>query len=63
MREAVKPAITHQPGPGGVFRDPLEVAREKAEWIWREYQPEPLDAARAAELTKIIAAADAELRG
>jgi trimethylamine--corrinoid protein Co-methyltransferase len=63
MREAVKPAITHQPGPGGVFRDPLEVAREKAEWIWREYQPEPLDAAKAAELTKIIAAADAELRG
>jgi len=63
MREAVKPAITHQPGPDGAFRDPIEVAREKAEWIWREYRPEPLDAAKAAELTRILAAADAELRG
>ncbi len=63
MREAVKPAITHQLGPDGAFRDPLEVAREKAAWIWREYRPEPLDAAKAAELTKILAAADAELRG
>ena len=63
MRGAVKPAITHQPGPDGAFRDPLEVAREKAAWIWREYRPEPLDSAKAAELTKILAAADAELRG
>ena len=63
MREAVKPAITHQLGSDGAFRDPLEVAREKAEWIWREYAPEPLDPAKAAELTKILAAADAELRG
>jgi trimethylamine--corrinoid protein Co-methyltransferase len=63
MREAVKPAITHQQGPDGVFRDPIEVAREKAEWIWREYVPEPLDPAKAAELTRILAAADAELRG
>ena len=62
MREAVKPAITHQPGPDGVFRDPLEVAREKAAWIWREYRPEPLEADKAAELTKILAAADSELR-
>jgi len=62
MREAVKPAITHRPGPDGAFRDPIEVAREKAEWIWREYMPEPLDAAKAAELTRILAAADAELR-
>jgi len=39
------------------------VAREKAAWIWREYRPEPLEADKAAELTKILAAADAELRG
>ncbi len=63
MRSAVRPAITHQAGPDGVFRDPLEVAREKAEWIWREYQPEPLEVDKAAELAKILAAADAELRG
>ena len=63
MRAAVKPAITHQPGPDGAFRDALEVAREKAEWIWREYRPQPLEADKAAALAKILAAADAELRG
>jgi trimethylamine--corrinoid protein Co-methyltransferase len=63
MREAVMPAITHQPGLDGAFRDPIEVAREKAEWIWREYRPEPLDPGKAAELARILAAADAELRG
>jgi trimethylamine---corrinoid protein Co-methyltransferase len=63
MRAAVKPAITHQPGPDGAYRDPLDVAREKAEWIWREYRPEALDPAKAAELAKILVAADAELRG
>ena len=62
MREAVKPAITHQPGPDGAFRDPLGVAREKAQWIWREYRPEPLDPVKAAELSKILKAADSELR-
>ena len=63
MREAVKPAITHQPGPDGAYRDPLEVAREQAEGLWREYRPEPLEEDKAAELARILAAADAELRG
>ncbi len=62
MRGAVTPAITHEAGPGGAFRDPVEVARERAEGLWREYRPEPLDEAQAAELTRILAAADAELR-
>ena len=43
MREAVKPAITHQAGPDGAYRDPLEVARERAEALWRDYRPEPLE--------------------
>jgi trimethylamine--corrinoid protein Co-methyltransferase len=63
MRSSFMPAITQQPGPDGAFRDPVEVAREKAELIWREYRPEPLEADKAAELTRILAAADAELRG
>ena len=63
MRDTFVPAITHTPGPDGAFRDPAEVAREKAELIWREYRPEPLEAGKAAELVKILAAADAELRG
>ena len=41
MSAACVPGITHQRGPDGAFRDPIEVAREKAEWLWREYQPEP----------------------
>jgi trimethylamine--corrinoid protein Co-methyltransferase len=63
MGEACIPAITHQKGPDGAFRDPVEVARDKAEWIWREYRPEPLEADKAAALTTILAAADTELRG
>ncbi len=61
MRAAVRPAITHHAGPGGAYRDPVAVAREKAEWIWREYHPQPLAGDEAAELSKILAAADAEL--
>lgn len=63
MRRAVTPAITHLPGPDGRFRDPVDVAREKAEWLWREYRPEPLEEDKAAALKEILAAADAELRG
>ena len=62
MRDAVRPAITHQAGPDGAYRDPVEVARERAEELWRDYRPEPLDEDKAAELTRILAAADAELR-
>jgi len=63
MRDAVKPAITHQPGPDGAFREPIDVARERAEALWREYQPVPLEEDKAAELARILGAADAELRG
>ena len=45
------------------MRDPVEVARERAEELWREYRPEPLADDKAAELARILAAADAELRG
>ena len=62
MRETTKPAITHVPDPAGGFRDPVEVARERAEQILREYQPEPLEPEKAVELARIVAAADAELR-
>ncbi len=63
MRRAVLPALTHQLAPGGGMRDPVDVARERAEELWRDYRPEPLEEDKAAELTRILAAADAELRG
>jgi trimethylamine--corrinoid protein Co-methyltransferase len=62
LRTSFVPAITHQPAPGGGFRDPLEVARERAAWVDANYVPEPLPDDRRAELTRILAAADAELR-
>ena len=62
MRAAVTPALTHQLGPDGAARDPVSVARERAEQLWRDYRPEPLEEDKAAELARILAAADAELR-
>ena len=62
LRHTFVPAITHQTGPDGGFRDPVEVAREKAKWIDENYTPAPLDPGKAAELAKLLAAADAELR-
>jgi len=53
--------LTGQPLPGGRYRDPVEVAREKVGWILEHHQPEPLDAAQQAELRRILAAADREL--
>ena len=52
MRAAVKPAITHQTGADGAYRDPVVVARERAEELWRDYRPEPLEQDKAAELAQ-----------
>ena len=62
LRTSFVPAITHQPAPSGGFRDPLEVARERIAWIDANHVPEPLPDDQRAELTRILAAADAELR-
>jgi trimethylamine--corrinoid protein Co-methyltransferase len=61
MRTAMKTALTTQLDQNGKYRDPLEVAREKVMWILQNYQPQPLDEAKQAELTRILAAADQEL--
>ena len=62
MRTAMVPAITHERDAEGAYRDPVQVAREKVAWILDSYQPEPLETAKQAELTKILAAADKEIR-
>jgi trimethylamine--corrinoid protein Co-methyltransferase len=61
MRQAMEPGVTHQLGPDGKYRDPLEVAREKVKWILDNYQPQPLEEAKQAELARILDAADREL--
>ena len=58
---AKKLGITHQMDAEGKYRDPLEVAREKVMWILENHHPEPLEAAKQAELTRILQAADKEL--
>ncbi len=62
MKDAMKRAITHEVGPNGKYIDPVEAAREKVSWILQNYQPEPLDVKIQAELTRILKAADAELK-
>jgi len=53
--------ITHEMDTQGSYRDPLTVAREKVTWILDNYQPEPLEKAKQAELTRILKIADREL--
>jgi len=61
MKTALKRGLTHQLDDHGGYRDPVEVARERVAWIRANHHPEPLEAAQAAELTQILAAADREL--
>ncbi len=49
--------INHQGG----YRDPLDVAVEKTEWILENHHPTPLSEAQQSELNQILAAADREL--
>jgi trimethylamine--corrinoid protein Co-methyltransferase len=61
MRSVAKHmGITHEMDAEGKYRDPLDVAREKVTWILDNYQPEPLEKAKQAELTRILEVADQE---
>ena len=64
MRNATLKTITHEPDQDkpGHYRDPMEVAREQADDLIANYQPVPLEAEKSAQLTSILASADAELR-
>ena len=55
--------LTEQVDPSGKMREPVEVAREKVDWILSNHHPQPLDAAQQTELTRILAAADREIGG
>jgi hypothetical protein len=49
------------PDTGGSYRDPLEVAKEKTNWILDNHHPEPLSETQKSELTRIIEAAEGDL--
>ncbi|MCP4629951.1 MAG: hypothetical protein GY850_41555, partial [bacterium] len=46
---------------GGSYRDPLEVAKERTDWILENHHPEPLDEAQQEEFKRILQAAEREL--
>ncbi len=60
LRQRQFSQLTAQPAPGGGIRDPLEVAREKVEWLLANHHPEPLEEAQKKELTRILNAAEGE---
>jgi hypothetical protein len=45
----------------GGYRDPVELAREKTNWILENHHPAPLGEAQQAELNRILKAAEKEL--
>jgi len=53
--------VVHIPDTGGSYRDPLEVAKEKTDWILENHRPEPLSENHQSELTRIVEAAEREL--
>lgn len=53
--------IVHVPAKDGGYQDPLEVAREKTDWILKNHHPEPLSEVQQAEIDRIIQAAEEEL--
>jgi trimethylamine--corrinoid protein Co-methyltransferase len=55
--------LANQPHPSGGMRDPVEVAREKADWILKNHHPQPLEDYQQKELTRILAGADREIGG
>jgi len=61
MRKWQLSELVNQPSPEGGYRDPIEVAREKTDWILEHHHPQPLEEAQQAELTRILQAAEREM--
>ena len=53
--------VVHVAETDGGYRDPLEVAKERTDWILENHHPEPLSETQQSELTRIIKAAEREL--
>jgi trimethylamine--corrinoid protein Co-methyltransferase len=63
IRQLQLSELTGQPDPEGGFRDPVEVAREKTDWILENHHPQPLEEHQQRELTRILDAAEREFTG
>jgi trimethylamine--corrinoid protein Co-methyltransferase len=62
LRTTVKLGLCHVLDQTGKYRDPMEVAREKFEWILENHEPTPLEEDKQAELKKILATAAEEMQ-
>ena len=54
-------SLSSQPAPSGGYLDPLELARQKAEWILANHHPQPLEENQRLEFEKILSNADKEM--
>jgi len=61
MRRRVFSDLTGQRDGAGGLRDPIEVARDKVDWILKNHYPQPLEEAQQAELSRILAVADRDI--
>jgi trimethylamine--corrinoid protein Co-methyltransferase len=61
MRQREFSDLTMQPAVSGGYRDAIEVALEKTDWILANHHPEPLGDAQQTELKRILQAADRQL--
>jgi trimethylamine--corrinoid protein Co-methyltransferase len=50
--------LVSQPDPSGGFRDPVQVAREKVDWILQNHYPHPLDESQKTEFKRILETAE-----
>jgi len=53
--------VVNVPEKDGGYRNPIEMAREKTDWILENHHPEPLSESQQSELSRIIEAAEKEL--
>jgi trimethylamine--corrinoid protein Co-methyltransferase len=60
MRKWQLSELTAQPNGGVGYKDPIELAWEKTEWILEHHHPEPLEEAQGRELRQILQSADRE---
>ncbi len=63
IRRRIFSDLANQSSPSGGMRDPINVAREKVDWILNHHHPEPLEINQQKELTRILAGADREIGG
>ena len=61
MRTAMQRGLTNHMDAMGKYRDPLEIAHEKIEWILENHHPEPLETVKKQELARILESAERDL--